>query len=138
MVIAHRKPFFNIHLIQVYIGVKSLHQTLVLESCEDYMFHPINAYHSLTRVSKYLAKLVKLPKLYEKSLADPIMIESQAAQGLINIQDFHDVDVMDIANGNIKGFQSKSALTANELYFITKTAMQNGTPFWLENIFDYR
>ena len=115
-----------------------MHQTLGLESCEDYMFHPINAYHSLTRVSKYLAKLVKLPKLYKKSLADPIVIESQAAQGLINIQDCHNVDAMDIANGNIKGFQSKSALTANELYFITKTAMQNGTPFWLENIFDYR
>ena len=110
-----------------------MHQTLVLESCEEYMFHPINVYHSLTRVSKYLWKLVKL---YEKSLADPIMIESQAAQGLINIQDSHDVDAMEIANGNIKGFQSKSALTANELYFITKTAMQNGNPLWLENIFD--
>ena len=116
--------------------VKISHQTSVFESCEDYMFHPINAYHSLTRVSKYLSKLVKLPKLYEKSLADPIMIESQAAQGLINIQDSHDVDAMDIANGNIKGFQSKSALTANELYFITKTAMKNGNPLWLENIFD--
>ena len=56
------------------------------------------------------------------------MTESQAAQGLINIQDFHDVDVMDIANGNIKGFQSKSSLTANELYFIAKTTMQNGVP----------
>ena len=64
------------------------------------------------------------------------MTESQVAQGLINIQDFHDVNVMDIANGNIKGFQSKSALTANELYFITKTAMKNGNPLWLENIFD--
>merc|ERR1712037_524095 len=73
--------------------------TLVLESCEDYMFHPINVYHSLTRVSKYLSNLVKLPKLYKKSLADTIMTESQAAQGLINIQDFHDVNVMDIANG---------------------------------------
>ena len=110
------------------MGVKSLHQTLVLESCEDYMFHPINVYHSLTRLSKYLSKLVKLPKLYKKSLADTIMTESQAAQGLINIQDFHDVDVMDIANGNIKGFQSKSALTANELYFIAKTAAKNGPP----------
>ena len=112
-----------------------MHQTLVLESCEDYMFHPINVYHSLTRVSKYLSNLVKLPKLYKKSLADTIMTESQAAQGLINIQDFHDVDVMDIANGNIKGFQSKSSLTANELYFIAKTAMQNGPPLCLENIF---
>ena len=64
------------------------------------------------------------------------MIESQAAQGLINIQDSHDVDAMEIADGNIKGFQSKSALTADELYFITKTAMQNGNPLWLENIFD--
>ena len=118
------------------MDVKILHQTLVLESCEEYMFHPINAYHSLTRVSKYLSKLVKLPKLYEKSLADPIMIESQAAQGLINIQDSHEIDAMEIANGNIKGFQSKSALTANELYFITKTAMKNGNPLWLENIFD--
>ena len=105
-----------------------MHQTLVLESCEDYMFHPINVYRSLTRLSKYLSKLVKLPKLYKKSLADTIMTESQAAQGLINIQDFHDVNVMDIANGNIKGFQSKSSLTANELYFIAKTTMQNGVP----------
>jgi hypothetical protein len=116
--------------------VKFLHQTLVLESCEEYMFHPINAYHSLTRVSKYLSKLVKLPKLYEKSLADPIMIESQAAQGLINIQDSHDVEAMEIANGNIEGFQSESGLTANELYFITKTAMKNGNTLWLEKIFD--
>ena len=105
-----------------------MHQTLGLESCEDYMFHPINVYHSLARVSKYLSNLVKLPKLYKKSFADTIMTESQAAQGLINIQDFHDVDVMDIANGNIKGFQSKSSLTANELYFIAKTAMKNGSP----------
>ena len=108
--------------------VESLHQTLVLEPCEDYMFHPINVYHSLTRLSKYLSKLVKLPKSYKKSLADTIMTESQVAQGLINIQDFHDVNVMDIANGNIKGFQSKSALTANELYFIAKTAAKNGPP----------
>ena len=31
------------------------------------------------------------------------MIKSQAAQGLINIQDFYDVNVMDIAKGNLKG-----------------------------------
>ena len=103
-----------------------LHQYLALETCEDYMFHPINTYHTLTRTSNYLSKLVKLPKLFEKSLANSILIESQAAQGLINIQDYHDVNVMDIAKGNLKGFYAKSNMTAEELYFITKTAMKNG------------
>ena len=52
-------------------------------------------------------------------------IESQGAQGLINVQDYHDIDAMDIANGNIKGFYSISNMTASELYFITKIAMKN-------------
>ena len=78
-------------------------QYLTVETCEDYMFHPINTYHTLTRISNYLSKLVKLPSLFQKSLNNSIMIESQAAQGLINIQDFYDVNVMDIAKGNLKG-----------------------------------
>ena len=89
------------------------------------MFHPVNTYHSLTRISKYLSKLVKLPHRFEKSLSNLIMVESQAAQGLINVQDFHDVDVMDIANGNISGHLSVSNMTASELYFVTKTLMKN-------------
>ena len=88
---------------------KFLLQYLAVETCEDYMFHPINTYHTLTRISNYLSKLVKLPSLYQKSLKNSIMIESQAAQGIINIQDFYDVNVMDIAKGNLKGiFFSKT------------------------------
>ena len=87
---------------------KFLLQYLTVETCEDYMFHPINTYHTLTRISNYLSKLVKLPSLYQKSLKNSIMIESQAAQGIINIQDFYDVNVMDIAKGNLKGIFFKN------------------------------
>ena len=89
------------------------------------MFHPVNTYHILTRISKYLSKLVKLPRSFEKSLSNLNRIESQAAQGLINVQEYHDIDVMDIANGNINGYQSVSNMTSSELYFITKTSMKN-------------
>ena len=89
------------------------------------MFHPVNTYHSLIRISRYLSKLVELPNSFKKSLTDLNSIESQAAQGLINIQDYYDIDAMDIANGIIKGFHSVSNMTASELYFITKIAMKN-------------
>ena len=102
-----------------------LHQSLASQTCENYMFHPVNTYHSLIRISKYLSKLVKLPHSFEKSLSNLIMIESQAAQGLINLHEYNEVDVMDIANGNICGYQSVSNMTASELYFVTKTAMKN-------------
>ena len=75
-------------------------------------------------MSMYMSKLVKLPNSFEKSLKDSIMIEYEAAQGLINIQDYHDVDVMDIANGNIKGFYSASNMTAMELYFIANIGLK--------------
>ena len=34
------------------------------------MFHPVNTYHSLIRISRYLSKLVELPKSFEKSLTE--------------------------------------------------------------------
>ena len=89
------------------------------------MFHPVNTYHSLIRISRYLSKLVELPNSFKKSLTDLNSIESQGAQGLINVQDYYDINAMDIANGNIKGFHSVSNMTASELYFITKIAMKN-------------
>ena len=89
------------------------------------MFHPVNTYHSLIRISRYLSKLVELPNSFKKSLTDLNSIESQGAQGLINVQDYYDIDAMDIANGNIKGSCSISNMTASELYFITKIAMKN-------------
>ena len=101
------------------------HQSLELEPCEIYMLHPVNIFHILTRMSMYVSKLVKLPKSFEKALKDSIMIEYEAAQGLINVQDYHDIDVMDIANGNVKGFHSASNMTANELYFIANIGLKN-------------
>ena len=97
----------------------------------EYVHHPINAFHLLKRSSKFIPKLKKwLPKkLYSfydiKTLSEQYI---RACQGLADIQEFHDTDPMDIANGIIKNtenglnYQANSKLNSMDLVNIAKEA----------------
>ena len=96
----------------------------------EYVFNPINALHLLKRLSQWIPRLkVKIPKLkfmYNgRSLLDDY---KTALHGMVEIQEYFDLDANDLAKGRIKDFrtgkvyQSNSNLTSNELYEISKEA----------------
>ena len=96
----------------------------------EYVFNPINALHLLKRLSQWIPRLkLKIPKLkfmYNgRSLLDDY---KTALHGMVEIQEYFDLDANNLAKGRIKDFrtgkvyQSDSHLTSNELYEISKEA----------------
>ena len=99
--------------------------------CDQYMMHPVNTFHSLVRISIWLPRLVKLPQKYLQTLANPMKIEQQAASGLANVQDFHDLDITKLAvDGTFQDpitkevFKAATNMTPHELFVVTKTVVQ--------------
>ena len=93
--------------------------------------HPVNTFHSLVRISIWLPRLVKLPPKYLQTLANPMKIEQQAASGLANVQDFHDLDITNLAvDGTFQDpitkevFKAATNMTPHELFVVTKTVVQ--------------
>ena len=100
--------------------------------CAEYMAHPVNTFHSLSRISEWLPQLLKLPPKYMHELSNPMKLKSQAALGIVNVQDFHELNITHLARRGLledfysnKVFQAASNLTANEVFFIGKASLQN-------------
>ena len=111
----------------------------------EYSYHPINAYHLLQRTSKWLPKLQKLlPKLkIGFNLPNNFDANIGSAVGISDLQEYHNLDPMDIIQGKIydhfkkKFFYSKSNLTSSDVLKIASTARDSNYldnyVTWLQN-----
>lgn len=105
------------------------------EESDTYVYHPINSFHLLKRSSSWIPRLKKwLPKKILKKY-DLTLLSSEyvrACCSLANIQEYHDIDVNEMAEGMIinmqngRKFWSKSELTSSDLYNIGKEARKLG------------
>ena len=68
---------------------------------EDYLFHPINAFHLIQRCAKWYPKLFQQNSEYFHIFEHPKLILEQSAFGLVDLQVFHDFDIGKLVNGII-------------------------------------
>ena len=100
-------------------------------TAEESIFHPINAFHFLKRTSEWL------PKFFPNDSILPILFKNktstvlQASYGIIDVQEFYDLNTDDLAQGLIKDpgsgteYMAARNLTVNELLFIAATAFES-------------
>ena len=69
---------------------------------EDYLLHPINAFHLIQRCAKWYPKLFQQNSEYFHIFEHPKLILEQSAFGLVDLQVFHDFDIGKLVNGIIE------------------------------------
>ena len=102
----------------------------------DYVYHPINAFHMLQRMTNFLPKLDSLLdlKLPEFKLDDLSLVQGPA-NGLADLQEFHNIPLQDLMQGRIPDpcsgriFQANSGLTFQEALQIANAAKEAGKVF---------
>ncbi len=116
---------------------------------EDYVKHPINAFHMLKRMAKWLPMLksdipslkihFQLPNEYDAAFG--------VAHGLADIQEHYNLDVNDMIQGRIvssvdseRVFNAASNLTSHEITMIAQEASKvqylEGYVSWLQGALD--
>ena len=89
----------------------------------DYVKHPINAFHMLQRLDKYLPKLSTLMPSLKFNFS---LTNQDCAQGIADLQEFHGLNPLDLINGQIKAngqiFEANSKLTSDDALKIAKAA----------------
>ena len=93
-------------------------------SCEEYMLHPINTLFSLYRINNHLLPIFELPVKYQTVFKYLSNIETQALHGLLNIQDYYDLEIKHMIDGNVAGYQSRHKLTSEMLHLLLKLSME--------------
>ena len=111
---------------------------------EDYVFHPINAFHMLQRTTKWFPKLAKTnPQLdFKFSLPSEHDTNVGATNGLADLQEHFGLNPLEMASGTITNFitgqkfKSNSNLTSSELLKIASSARLanyfDNYVYWLE------
>ena len=111
---------------------------------DEYVKHPINAFHMLQRTSQWLPKLKKkIPHLpVEISLPTVTDAVFEASNGLADLLEHYDMKPSELVKGQIKSsltgeiYQAKSNLTSNEIIRVANAAWKaqyyHGYVSWLE------
>ena len=93
-------------LIDVYGVIHSKILPFVFRSsltAENYVYHPINAFHMLKRNAEWLSKLLPESSLYHQLFSNPNSTLQEATYGIVDIQEFYDLNIYDIINGTLQG-----------------------------------
>ena len=72
------------------------------ENAEEYVHNPINAFHLLARNAIWLPKIFKNNTFYNKLFSNASRTIQQAAFGIVDIQEFYNMNTTDITNGILK------------------------------------
>ena len=100
-------------------------------TAENYVFNPINAFHMLKRNSKWLPKLLPNNSLYNQLFLNTNSTLKEAAFGIVDVQEFYDLNIDDIINGTLKDansglwHHSEKKLSFQEVLFIAEAAMSS-------------
>ena len=72
----------------------------------EYVFHPVNAFHLLKRMSKWIPKIAKLLPEFEVGFKLPSVTDAYvgAAHGLADIHEHFNLDPLDMAKGRYSAF----------------------------------
>ena len=95
---------------------------------EDYLLHPINAFHLIQRCAKWYPKLFQPNSEYFHIFEHPKLILEQSVFGLVDLQVFHDFGIRKLVQGIIKDpvtnqeFNSMKKLTFAEVLECAKGA----------------
>ena len=102
------------------------------EKCEtdEYVKHPINAYHLLQRTSQWLPKLQKVIPHLPVNISLPTVTDAvfEASNGLADLLEHYDMKPSELVKGQIKSFVTgeiylaKSNLTSNEILRVANAA----------------
>ena len=71
-------------------------------TAESYVFNPINAFHMLKRNMVWLPKLLPNTSLYNQLFLNTSSTLQEAAFGIVDVQEFYDLNIDDLINGTIK------------------------------------
>ena len=101
---------------------------------KEYAHHPINAYHLLQRTQKWLPKLQKMPLPFKIKFNLPSNFDANvgSAIGISDLQEYHNLDPMDIMYGKIydhfrgKTYYAKSNLTSSDALKFATSAKDSG------------
>lgn len=104
-------------------------------TCQEHMFHPINAYQCVKRFGQYLRHLPQLPDKYVRIFKDPVRAQSRAIEGIFNIQDYFHLNPQSIADGNIGGYISKSKLKTEDLLLLLNSLLEDDYLELLDRIY---
>ena len=111
---------------------------------DEYVKHPINAFHLLQRTSQWLPKLKKVIPNLEVDVNFPTVTDAvfEASNGLADLLEHYDMKPSELVKGQIKSFvtgkiyPAKSKLTSNEIIRIANAAWKaqyyHGYVSWLE------
>ena len=100
-------------------------------TAESYVFNPINAFHMLKRNSEWLPKLLPNNSLYIQLFSNTTLTLQEAAFGIVDVQEFYDLNIYDIINGRLKDtnsglcHHSEKKLSFQEVLFIAEAAMSS-------------
>lgn len=108
------------------------------EDCETFMLHPLNSFQVLTRMAKFVSKMVELPTQYKSAFSDQLVVETKATEGIFNIQDLYQINPLDIAkSGEILGQKSDFRLKSSDLYLLVKYSVKDDDKENYENNFEW-
>ena len=111
---------------------------------DEYVKHPINAFHLLQRTSQWLPKLKKVIPNLPVDVSFPTVTDAvfEASNGLADLLEHYDMKPSELVKGQIKSFvtgelyPAKSKLTSNEIIRIANAAWKaqyyHGYVSWLE------
>ena len=112
-------------------------------TAESYVFNPINAFHMLKRNSEWLPKLLPNNSLYNQLFFNTTLTLQEAAFGIVDVQEFYDLDINDIINGTLKDtnsglwHHSENKLSLEEVLLIAEAAKSSNYFYrhvqWLES-----
>ena len=101
-------------------------------TANQYVFHPINAFHLILRTAKWLPKLFPDEGPIQYMFEDSDKKIGQAAYGIVDLQEFHDLKMMDIIQGVLHDppsgriFKSYKNLSLDEVLLIADSAKTSG------------
>ena len=109
----------------------------------DYVLHPINAFHLMKRSFQWWPKLIKkFNSLKNIQVPEKMDFIFGASYGMLSIWAFHDLNILDLAKGQIidpksqKVLQACKELSVEEMSIIGLTAKKiwklNGHVDWLK------
>ena len=100
------------------------------EETDQYVYHPVNAYNLLKRISTWVPKLKMIPmKIREKMKIAALSKEQiRICEGIADILEFYDSNPVDIANGIIRDeksgkiYKARSKLNSMDTFLISNEA----------------
>ena len=97
-------------------------------TAESYVFNPINAFHMLKRNVEWLPKLLPNNSFYNQLFLNTRSTLQEATFGIVDVQEFYDLNIDDLINGTIKdansglSHHSEKKLSFQEVLMIAETA----------------